>query len=281
MNETRPVKKIPKDYFTAKQLDSFFTKPDWGKRLTFDINHAKEKYGLTNFLHAVISHIFSYQDMTVSQAITKLEQAGYVLKQSDMFPQVSLGGHFDNASLQVYIDYYEYMKERGFSMKPYLDEYRQAYHNATNPYFINYLIGEGVDLKFDSIISMARTVTNDNLEAISLMTGSESFARGLVGAGEWEKEQAMTDQAIQMVIDYLDSTLLEREQVQKLIDTLYVPRHKFGQYCMKHKLDINMFEERDYINATSPKPRDWFFEGQLKILDKLEALYQVGYVEHA
>jgi hypothetical protein len=263
-----------REYFIDTDFKVFLEDNAWGKKLSSKIdfknaNKYKTKgsiYPNRTFLNVLISNFVIDGKASLNEVIKKLEEVQYPFSLKDFKPAGGYSSFPDEAGPK-WIEVFDMATQKGLSVKRMKKPVVTFFQWTQNENIISYIEKNIAPIEYENIKHLWRNLGyDDDLDSIKQMGFNAS---SLLKPKDIAEEKERMNLKTQRVLSFIEKA--NPEQLEGLLNASAPSSKRIDSYIHKNKLEISMFSTFDYEKEMTPKPRSWFTENQLKVIDVLEA----------
>jgi hypothetical protein len=286
--------------FTENDIQVFLNDVNWEK--TFNKRIENWKFARFPYEHTFVQHLFdkvsSYRqsELSFTEMLNKLEAAGYPFSQVEFLPGVMHIGSLDDYFADSYIQLFSFIESKGFKLDKQMNQKMfKMFEHTFNSKLLNFLNSKGVDVTWPNVQKLVRGL---RMKATSNFMDIGAISRSPFGQLMLNKEAQSPDKQlnqrflksleesdtqenieINFILDYLNKSQLNTTQIQDLERSLLPPQIHLQQKLFQANGSVDPFQMMQVGMEKKAKPRDWFNEAQLKIIDLVEPKYGLKIVE--
>jgi hypothetical protein len=283
-----------RSHFTDNDIEVFLKDTNWEKTFTKRIQDWKvAKFnGMHTFVQKLFNHVASYKrsDYCFIELLNKLDKAGYTFSPTEFLPSMMHMGSVSENFAQTYVQLFTFLESKGFQVdKSMKYQLIQNFESTFHPVLVEFMDSKGIDIYWPNITRLIRGL---RMKATSTFVEMGAFSKSPMGqlmltqeARTMNKQfdsrlttmmneaQVQDDMELDFIMKYLNKVQLDKKQIKELEQNLLPPQMRLQQKLFEQNGSVDPFEMMQVGMEKKPKPRDWFNESQLKIIDLVEPKY--------
>jgi hypothetical protein len=283
-----------RSHFTDNDIEVFLTDTNWEKTFTKRIQDWKvAKFnGMHTFVQKLFNHVASYKrsDYSFIELLNKLDKAGYTFSPTEFLPAMMHSGSVSENFAQTYMQLFNFLESKGFQADKTMKlQLVQNFESTFHPILNEFLESKDIDVSWSNATRLIRGL---RMKATSTFVEMGDFSKSPMGqlmltqeARTMNKQfdsrlttmmneaQVQDDMELDFIMKYLNKAQLDKKQIKELEQNLLPPQMRLQQKLFEQNGSVDPFEMMQVGMEKKPKPRDWFNESQLKIIDLVEPKY--------
>lgn len=281
-------------HFTDNDMDVFLNDINWEKTFKKRI----EDWKLARFSHnrTFVQNIFNQvasnnkSNESFTELLNKLDMAGYPFIQNEFLPGTIHIGSVSEKFAQTYIQLFTFIESKGFKLDRNMEkQVFEMFKDTFNPTLNNFLASKGIDVSWSNVerlvrgLRMKATPTFMDMGVISKSSIGKLMLNRHAQTMDGQLNQKLLDSLeesdaqdnieLNFILDYLNKVQLSKTQIEDLERTLIPPQLRLQQRLFQANGSVDPFQMIQVGMEKKAKPRDWFNESQLKIIDLVETKY--------
>jgi hypothetical protein len=287
-------------HFTDNDIDVFLNDTNWEKTFNKRIENwkvARFPYEKT-LVQQLFNQVASYKKSNVifTELLNKLDAAGYPFEQSEFLPGTMHVGSLDNHFAETYIQLFTFIEQKGFSLNKTLkSQMFEMFKETFNPKLINFLESKGIVVSWSNVERLVRglrmkatsnfmdmgAISKSPLGRLMLNPEAQSPDKQLNKRFLDSLEESDTQENVELnfILDYLNKNQLNNKQIKDLERSLIPPQIRLQQRLLAANGSVDPFQMMQVGMDKNVKPRDWFNESQLKVIDLVQFKYGLKIVK--
>jgi hypothetical protein len=291
---------VKRAHFTENDIEVFLTDANWEKTFAKRIQDWKvAKFnGVHTFVQTLFNKVASQKEAKVNftEILNKLDKEGYTFTQNDFIPGVMHCGSVSENFAQTYVQLFTFLESKGIKQNKALNnQLIQMFEDTFHPVLVEFLATKGIDVYWSNIPRLVRRLRMKATSTFMEMGAIEKSPLGKImltraaysmnREGDSRLVQALNESQVQddmemdFIMNYLNKVQLNQKQVEELEMELIPPQIRLQQKLFEKNGSVDPFHMIQVGSEKKPKPRDWFNESQLKIIDLVEQKYGLKIVE--